>query len=86
MNTPHSGRQGGQLARDYLPEVRCARSWARRVSTSVADDDLRDRVAPDMHSGVTTNAVDNDIVVEIEMIGLDAAYEALCAEFAVATV
>jgi hypothetical protein len=47
---------------------------------------LRDRVAPDMHSGVTTNAVDNDIVVEIEMIGLDAAYEALCAEFAVATV
>ena len=47
---------------------------------------MRDRAAPDMHSGVTSSDVDNDTVVEIEMIGLDAAYEALCAEFAVATV
>lgn len=61
-------------------------SWARRVSTSVADEDLRDRVAPDMHSDVTSSGVDNDTVIEIEMIGLDAEYEALCAEYAVASV
>lgn len=47
---------------------------------------MRDRVAPDMHSGVTTSVVEIDTVVEIEMIGLDAEYEALVAEYAVASV
>jgi hypothetical protein len=61
-------------------------SWARRVSTSVADDDLRDRVAPDMYSGVTSSDENIDTVVDAEMISIDAEYEALVAEYAVSLV
>ena len=61
----------------------CKISWVRRVSTSVADDDLRDRVAPDMYSDVTSSDENIDTVVDVAMSNFDAEYEALVAEYAV---
>lgn len=43
--------------------------------------DLRDQVATDLHSVVTSSDISDDTLVEIEMAGLDAEWE----EFALST-
>lgn len=48
--------------------------------------DWRDRAAPDLYSGVTTNDENIDVVVEAAMSNLDAEYAALVAEYAAVAV
>ena len=47
---------------------------------------MRDRVAPDMYSGVTSSDENIDTVVDVAMSNIDAEYEALVAEYAVSLV
>lgn len=82
------GKVPGLLWRLKVTPLRreCASSWARRVSTSVADEGLRDRVAPDMNSDVTSSDENIDTVVDVAMSNIDAEYEVLVAEYAVSLV
>lgn len=47
---------------------------------------MRDRVAPDMNSDVTSSDENIDTVVDVAMSNIDAEYEALVAEYAVSLV
>lgn len=47
---------------------------------------LRDCAATVIHTVVTPSVEDIDTVVDAEMIGIDAEYAALCAEYAVSLV